>query len=101
MIKELGYLQEATINILAEDSIAFDTPFMGRFGLSMLLELKADACEKHILYDTNSAAAPILHNLKIMASHWKGLIQFFFPIATMIILMDCPVFSKPSAGRFP
>jgi hypothetical protein len=37
----LGYIQEATIAILAEDSIAFDTPFVGRFGLSMLLEFKA------------------------------------------------------------
>ena len=77
MIKELGYLQEATINILAEDSIAFDTPFMGRFGLSMLLELKADACEKHILYDTNSAAAPILHNLKIMGKSLERVDTIF------------------------
>lgn len=66
MIKELGYLQEACISILAEDTIAFDTPYVGRFGLSMLLDLKAESCQKHILYDTNSAAAPILHNLKIM-----------------------------------
>jgi len=66
MINDLGYIQEATIDILAEDSISFDTPFVGRFGLSMLLELKAESCEKQILYDTNSAAAPILHNLEIM-----------------------------------
>ena len=66
MIKELGFLKEATISILAEDTINFDTPFLGRFGLSMMLELKADTCEKKILYDTNSAAAPILHNLKIL-----------------------------------
>jgi 7,8-dihydropterin-6-yl-methyl-4-(beta-D-ribofuranosyl)aminobenzene 5'-phosphate synthase len=66
MIKELGYLKEATINILAEDTIPFDTPFMGRFGLSILLELKTETFEKHILYDTNSAAAPILMNLKIL-----------------------------------
>ena len=48
MIKELGCLQEAIISILAEDTIAFDTPFVGRFGLSMLLELKDAACEKKI-----------------------------------------------------
>ena len=66
MIKDLGYLQEACISILAEDTVAFDTPYIGRFGLSMLLDLKADSCQKHILFDTNSAAAPILHNLAIM-----------------------------------
>ena len=66
MIKELGALKEATISILAEDTIAFDTPFWGRFGLSMLLELSSDTSEKQILYDTNTAAAPILHNLNIL-----------------------------------
>jgi 7,8-dihydropterin-6-yl-methyl-4-(beta-D-ribofuranosyl)aminobenzene 5'-phosphate synthase len=66
MIKELGLLKEATISILAEDTIAFDTPFWGRFGLSMLLELSSESFEKHLLYDTNSAASPILHNLKIL-----------------------------------
>ena len=66
MIKELGALKEATISILAEDTIAFDTPFWGRFGLSMLLELSSESFEKHLLYDTNSAASPILHNLEIL-----------------------------------
>lgn len=66
MIKELGHLTEADISVLAEDSIAFDTPFRGRFGLSLLLELKAETEEKHILYDTNSEAQPILHNLRIL-----------------------------------
>ena len=63
MIKDLEYLQEAMITVLAEDSIAFDTPFVGRFGLALLTELKAGSCEKKILFDTNSAAAPIFHNL--------------------------------------
>lgn len=66
MIKELGYLKEANVSILAEDTIPFDTPFWGRFGLSVLLELKAENCEKQILYDTNSSAIPILHNLRIL-----------------------------------
>jgi len=72
MIKELGYLKGAIISIVAEDTIAFDTPFWGRFGLSVLLELRTETAdrrhpfEKHILYDTNSAAAPILHNLRIL-----------------------------------
>jgi 7,8-dihydropterin-6-yl-methyl-4-(beta-D-ribofuranosyl)aminobenzene 5'-phosphate synthase len=71
MIKKLDYLKEVTVSILAEDTVAFDTPFIGRFGISMLLEIKSDACEKQILYDTNSAAAPILHNLKIMGKTLK------------------------------
>ena len=66
MIKELGTLKKTTISIIAEDTIAFDTPFWGRFGLSMLLELNSDTSENQILYDTNMAAAPILHNLNIL-----------------------------------
>ena len=66
MIKELGTLKKTTISIIAEETIAFDTPFWGRFGLSMLLELSSDTSEKQILYDTNTAAAPILHNLNIL-----------------------------------
>lgn len=77
MIKELGCLKEAFISILAEDTIAFDTPFMGRFGLSALLELKTAACEKHILYDTNSEAAPILHNLRILGKSLDKLSTIF------------------------
>lgn len=64
MIKKSGLLKEATISVLAEDTVAFDTPFLGRSGLSLLLELNDGAVEKHILFDTNSAAAPILYNLK-------------------------------------
>jgi 7,8-dihydropterin-6-yl-methyl-4-(beta-D-ribofuranosyl)aminobenzene 5'-phosphate synthase len=66
VIKELGTLKKTTISIIAEDTIAFDTPFWGRFGLSMLLELNSDTSENQILYDTNMAAAPILHNLNIL-----------------------------------
>jgi len=66
VVKELGTLKKTTISIIAEDTVGFDTPFWGRFGLSMLLELSSDTSEKQILYDTNTTAAPILHNLNIL-----------------------------------
>jgi 7,8-dihydropterin-6-yl-methyl-4-(beta-D-ribofuranosyl)aminobenzene 5'-phosphate synthase len=71
MIKELGFLKEATISILAEDASwglrpGFDTPCMALLGISMLLELKTDTFEKHILYDTHTHSEPVLHNLKIL-----------------------------------
>jgi 7,8-dihydropterin-6-yl-methyl-4-(beta-D-ribofuranosyl)aminobenzene 5'-phosphate synthase len=64
--KKMDYLDQAVISVLAEDTIAFDTPFRGRFGLSLLLELEAGESEEHILFDTNSEAQPILHNLRIL-----------------------------------
>lgn len=77
MIKGPGYLEGAVISIVAEYTIAFDTPFIGRFGFSALLELKAASCEKQILYDTNSAAAPILHNLGILGKSLDKLSTIF------------------------
>lgn len=62
----MDFLDQAVISVLAEDTIAFDTPFRGRFGLSLLLELKTGDNEEHILFDTNSEAQPILHNLRIL-----------------------------------
>ena len=63
---ECGVLDEIEITILAEDTIGFDTPLMGRFGLSMYLALKTRESEKKILFDTNSAANPVLNNLSVL-----------------------------------
>jgi 7,8-dihydropterin-6-yl-methyl-4-(beta-D-ribofuranosyl)aminobenzene 5'-phosphate synthase len=73
----MDYLDEAAISILAEDTIAFDTPFRGRFGLSLLLELKAEGNEEHILFDTNSEAQPILHNLHILEKSLEDVKTIF------------------------
>ncbi|MBW1790253.1 MAG: MBL fold metallo-hydrolase [Deltaproteobacteria bacterium] len=43
----------------------------------MLLELKAETSKKRILYDTNSAAAPIFHNLEIMGKSLEGVDTIF------------------------
>lgn len=77
MVKELGTLKKTTISIIAEDTVAFDTPFWGRFGLSMLLELSSETSEKQILYDTSTAAAPILHNLNILGKSLGGVSAIF------------------------
>lgn len=77
MIQEIGYLKKCKISIIAEDTIDFDTPFWGRFGLSMLLELRSETTEMQILYDTNSSAAPILHNMSIFGKSLKDINSIF------------------------
>jgi len=77
MKKPLGYLEKAAISVLAEDTIGFDTPFMGRFGLSILLEMRAEGFEKTILYDTNSASEPILRNLEILGKSLEAVSTIF------------------------
>ena len=65
-LSALGHLESADITILLEDTVGFDTPFYGRFGLSLLLNLKTKSHQKYILFDTNSETAPLLHNLNIL-----------------------------------
>ena len=82
MIKELGFLQEATIRILAEDTswglrLGTDTPCMGLLGISILLELRTETFEKHILYDAQTGAAPILHNLKVLGTSLDNVSTIF------------------------
>lgn len=77
MNKPLGRLTKATISILAEDTIEFDTPFLGRFGLSIQLEMSAEGIEKTILYDANSAAEPILRNLEILGKSLNAVSAIF------------------------
>jgi 7,8-dihydropterin-6-yl-methyl-4-(beta-D-ribofuranosyl)aminobenzene 5'-phosphate synthase len=77
VIREIGPLKNASISIIAEDTIEFDTPFWGRFGLSMLLELSSETSEMQILYDTNSSAAPILHNMRILGKSLKEINSIF------------------------
>jgi 7,8-dihydropterin-6-yl-methyl-4-(beta-D-ribofuranosyl)aminobenzene 5'-phosphate synthase len=73
----LGCLESANVTILLEDTIGFDTPFMGRFGLSLLLELKSHSLEKCILFDTNSEPAPMFHNLNILEKSLNDISTIF------------------------
>ncbi len=77
MIKEIDKLDKAKISFLAEDTIEFDTPFWGRFGLSLLMELQSKGVCKTILYDTNSASEPIIHNLQILGKSVDELSAIF------------------------
>jgi 7,8-dihydropterin-6-yl-methyl-4-(beta-D-ribofuranosyl)aminobenzene 5'-phosphate synthase len=76
-MKELGVLDEIEVTIVAEDTIGFDTPLMGRFGISMLLRLNARDIQKTILFDTNSAAKPVLNNLKLLGKNPQDISTIF------------------------
>ncbi len=77
MIEELGRLDGAVVSVLAEDTITFDTPFLGRFGISLLLDLSAEGARKTVLYDANSEALPILRNLKLMGRSLDDVTTIF------------------------
>lgn len=77
MIKEVGFLDEATITILAEDLAGYDSSLDAKFGLSMLLEGHAAGHRIQILYDANQDAQPILKNLKTLGISLDRLNSIF------------------------
>ena len=66
LVDKIGYLDDVTVSVVLEDTLQFDTPYIAKFGLSLLLELRSGEIKKDILFDTNSDAYPIISNLKIL-----------------------------------
>ncbi len=110
MIKELGVLDAASVIILAEDTIGFDLPLEGRFGLSMLLEARAGTVKKQILFDSNSAAGPIIRNARVLGKDLSASSALFLshchydhsdglPLMLDAIGHPLPVISHPTLFR--
>lgn len=110
MLKELGNLENARVTILAEDTIGFDLPLEGRFGLSMLLAAQADGIDRKILFDTNAAAGPIIRNAKILGANLREVDALFLshchydhsdglPVMLDAIGHPLPVISHPTLFR--
>jgi 7,8-dihydropterin-6-yl-methyl-4-(beta-D-ribofuranosyl)aminobenzene 5'-phosphate synthase len=110
LIKELSFLENARVTILAEDTIGFDLPLEGRFGLSMLLEAFAAGVHKQILFDTNSAARPIIRNARVLHKNLNLVDTLFLshchydhsdglPVMLEAIGHPLPVISHPTLFR--
>ena len=65
MIK-LSQLDSLKITILAEDSVLYESPYLGQHGVSFLLEGISGEKRKNILIDVGQNPEALLHNMKIM-----------------------------------
>ncbi|MDA3951310.1 MAG: MBL fold metallo-hydrolase [Spirochaeta sp.] len=59
-------LNSLTVTILAEDSVGYETPFLGQHGVSFLLEARSGELVRRVLVDVAQLPQPLLHNMAIL-----------------------------------
>ena len=65
-MKKLIQLDSLKITVLAEDSVLYESPYLGQHGVSFLLEGISGKEKKNILVDIGQNSEALLHNMKIM-----------------------------------
>lgn len=63
---QLSQLDSLKITILTEDSVLYESPYLGQHGVSFLLEGISGKERKNILIDVGQNSEALLHNMKIM-----------------------------------
>ena len=63
---KFSQLDSCKITILAEDSVLYESPYLGQHGVSFLLEGISGKERKNILIDVGQNSEALLHNMKIM-----------------------------------
>lgn len=59
-------LDRLTVTIVAEDSVGYETPYLGQHGVSFLLEAQRGAKNIRLLVDVAQHPVPLLHNMELM-----------------------------------
>ena len=59
-------LDSLQITVLAEDSVLYESPYLGQHGLSFLLEGRRGETTRRILVDVGQNSQALLHNMRIM-----------------------------------
>jgi 7,8-dihydropterin-6-yl-methyl-4-(beta-D-ribofuranosyl)aminobenzene 5'-phosphate synthase len=65
-MKTMSQLDSCKITILAEDSVLYESPYLGQHGVSFLVEGISGKEKKNILVDVGQNSEALLHNMKIM-----------------------------------
>lgn len=59
-------LKRLKITVIAEDSVGYDTPYLGQHGISFLLTAERDGVVKNILVDVAQDSAALIENINRM-----------------------------------
>jgi 7,8-dihydropterin-6-yl-methyl-4-(beta-D-ribofuranosyl)aminobenzene 5'-phosphate synthase len=65
-MEKLGALQNLGITVLAEDSVLYESQYLGQHGLSLLLEGTSGGITKKILVDVGQNSEVLLNNMRNM-----------------------------------
>ena len=63
---KLGALDRLKITVLAEDSVLYESPYLGQHGVSFLLEGVSQGDMKRILVDVGQNSDALLCNMRTM-----------------------------------
>jgi len=110
-MKKLDELDHLKITVLAEDSVLYESPYLGQHGVSFLLEGVSGDKSGRILVDVGQNSEALLHNMTIMGiapstidalvlthchyDHTQGLTKLIRQIGKR----DMPVFAHPDIFR--
>jgi 7,8-dihydropterin-6-yl-methyl-4-(beta-D-ribofuranosyl)aminobenzene 5'-phosphate synthase len=72
-MEELGVLDNLIITVLAEDSVLYESPYLGQHGVSFLLEGMSVRNIKRILVDVGQNFEALLHNMRTMGISPSGI----------------------------
>lgn len=106
-----GELNRLRINVLAEDSVGYDSPYLGQHGISILITSQSEDAERSILVDVAQNPDALLENMAKMGiaascidtvvlthchyDHTKGLGRILQEIGKK----DLPVIAHPELFR--
>jgi 7,8-dihydropterin-6-yl-methyl-4-(beta-D-ribofuranosyl)aminobenzene 5'-phosphate synthase len=104
-------LDSLTVTIVAEDSVGYETPYLGQHGVSFFLEAKRGETVRRVLVDVAQHPAPLLSNMELMGidptaidtvvlthchyDHTQGLAE----ILEAVDKCDLPVIAHPDIFR--
>jgi 7,8-dihydropterin-6-yl-methyl-4-(beta-D-ribofuranosyl)aminobenzene 5'-phosphate synthase len=112
MMTDNGRLQSLRIKVLAEDSVGYETPYLGQHGTAFLLVCRQGGVAKNILVDVAQNPEALLQNFERMGvapgcvdaivlthchyDHTQGLARVLRAIGKK----DLPVIAHPALFRF-
>lgn len=60
-------IKALTATVLAEDSVGYETPYLGQHGISLLIDAETPLTRIRILMDVAQHPEPLLHNMALMS----------------------------------
>jgi len=106
-----GELDELEILVLCEDSVMYESPYLGQHGISLLVRAKSGGCSRSFLMDVGQNPKALLGNFPLMGAdpkeidgvvithchydHTQGLAEVLRAVGKS----DLPVVAHPSVFR--
>jgi 7,8-dihydropterin-6-yl-methyl-4-(beta-D-ribofuranosyl)aminobenzene 5'-phosphate synthase len=68
-----GELDSLHVTVVAEDSVLYESPFLGQHGLSLFLEARCGSNTRNIIVDVAQNPEALLENMKLLGIHPESI----------------------------